>query len=273
MTLDHILPLLAREPAAGVDLAEVALLLAQEEYPDLDVEDTLAELDAMAHDLRPQLRGPLAAQVATLGRYLFHELGFRGNADNYYDPRNSYFNQVLERRTGLPITLSLVAMAVGERSGLNVHGVALPGHFIAKAVQDEDEVLFDPYYAGRLLTPPQCEALVEQVTGQRFHTTPESLLAATAHAITVRLLNNLKGQYLRTHDYLRGARIIRRLCQLLPDDVHQRRDLGVVLTHAGQPGRALEHLEAYLREQTEAVDAQTVRQILDKARAEVAKWN
>src|SRR5690349_19756321 len=168
MNLDAILPLLAREPDADVDLAEVALLLAREEYPAVDVEGTLSELTAMAHDVRPWLRGPLAARVAALGRYLFHDLGFRGNTSNYYDPRNSYFNQVLDRRTGLPITLSLVAMAVGNRAGLAVRGVGLPGHFIAKAVEGGDEVLFDPFHAGRLLTPSQCEALVEQVTGQHF---------------------------------------------------------------------------------------------------------
>src|SRR5207245_3256487 len=139
--------------------AEVALLLARDEYPEIDVEDTLAELDAMAHDLRPQLQGSLAARVATLSRYLFHELGFHGNTDNYYDPRNSYFNEVLERRTGLPITLSLVVMAVGERAGLSVQGVALPGHFIVKAVEDEEEVLLDPFHEGQMLTPAVCERL------------------------------------------------------------------------------------------------------------------
>src|SRR5437660_8431201 len=218
MKLDHILPLLARQPSAAVDLAEIALLVAREEYADVDVEATLGELTAMAYDVRPRLRGPLAARVAALGRYLFHELGFRGNTSDYYDPRNSYFNQVLDRRTGLPITLALMAMAVGGRAGLAVQGVGLPGHFIAKAVEGDDEVLFDPYHEGRLLTPSQCEALVEQVTGQRFLATTETLAAATPHAIVVRLLTNLKGVYLRTGEFLRAARVLRRMCQLLPDD-------------------------------------------------------
>src|SRR6266571_4016497 len=134
MNLNEALTLLVRDPSADVDLAELALLLAREEYPAVDVEATLGELSALAHDVHPRLRGPLAARVATLGRYLFHELGFRGNTQNYYDPRNSYFNEVLDRRLGLPITLSLVAMSVGERAGLSVVGVGLPGHFIAKAV-------------------------------------------------------------------------------------------------------------------------------------------
>jgi regulator of sirC expression with transglutaminase-like and TPR domain len=274
MNLEELLSWMAREHAAEVDLAEVALLLAREEYGDVDVEAVLGELDAMAHDVRPRLRGPLAARVAGLSRYLFHELGFRGNTQNYYDPRNSYLNEVLDRRTGLPITLSLVAMAVGTRAGLEVQGVGLPGHFVARAVAPEEEgVLFDPFHNGRLLTPSQCEALVEQVTGARFHATADNLAAATPHAITVRLLSNLKGVYLKTADFVRAARVIRRLCQLLPDDPHQRRDLGASLLHAGQPGRALEHLEAYLQAVPNAADAESVEQLLRKAHADIARWN
>jgi regulator of sirC expression with transglutaminase-like and TPR domain len=274
MSLDEVLPLLACHPAADVDLAEVALLLAREEHADLDVEATLGELAAMAHDVRPRLRGPLAARVAALARYLFHEVGFRGNTQNYYDPRNSYFNEVLDRRTGIPITLSLVAMAIGARAGLTVQGVGLPGHFIAKAVtSDQDDVLFDPFHGGRLLTPEQCKALVEQVTGTRFHPTPESFEAAPPHVIVVRLLSNLKGIYLKTGDFPRAARIIRRLCQLLPHDPAQQRDLGASLLHAGQAGRALEHLDAYLQAVPKAADADSVRQLLNKARSTVARWN
>src|SRR5262245_45752558 len=274
MNLDEALSLLARDPSAAIDLAEVALLLARDEYANVDVEATLGELSALAYDVRPRLRGPLAARVAGLGRYLFHELGFRGNTQDYYDPRNSYFNEVLERRLGLPITLSLVAMSVAGRAGLTVVGVALPGHFVTKAVAaDEEDVLFDPFHGGRLLTPPQCEALVERVTGTRFRATPDALAAATPQAITVRLQTNLKSVYLRSRDFARAARVTRRLCQLLPDDPHQERDLGAILIHAGRPGQALEHLEAYLRAAPGAADADAVRQLLRKAEGDVAKWN
>src|SRR5262249_42242142 len=154
--LDHALTLLAREPSAALDAAEIALCLAREEYPDVDVEAYLGELAAMAHDVRPRLRGGLAARVGALGRYLFHEMGFRGNTQAYYDRRNSYFNQVLDRRTGIPLTLSLVAVAVGGRAGLAVEGVGLPGHFVARAVRGGEAVLFDPFHEGRLLTPAGC---------------------------------------------------------------------------------------------------------------------
>src|SRR5437588_7561248 len=122
MDLDAALTLLARDPGAPLDLAELALELARDEYPKLDVEAYLSELEGMAHEARTYLRGDLEARVTGLCRYLFHEMGFRGNQQEYYDPRNSYFNQVLDRRTGIPLTLSAVAMAVGRRAGLEVAG-------------------------------------------------------------------------------------------------------------------------------------------------------
>src|SRR5947209_10509553 len=145
MNLDEALPLLAREPTAALDAAELALCLAREEYPDLDVEAYLSELAALAHDVRPRLRGGLSARVQALCRYLFHEMGFRGNTQSYYDPRNSYFNDVLDRRTGIPLTLSLVAITVGGRAGLRLVGLGLPGPFIVNAVEGRAAVIVDPF--------------------------------------------------------------------------------------------------------------------------------
>ena len=273
MNLDHTLTLLAHDPSAEADVAEIALCLAREEYPDVDVEAYLGELAALAHDVRPRLRGGLAARVQALCRFLFHELGFRGNTQAYYDPRNSYFNQVLDRRTGIPLTLSLVALAVGGRAGLTVEGVGLPGHFIARAVAEGEVVLFDPFHGGRLLTPGQCEELVREVTGAPFAATAETLGPAPLSSMVVRLLTNLKAVYLREADFARAVRIIERLRQLLPDDPLQRRDLGAALLHAGQPGKALGHLEGYLRLLPGAEDSEAVQQLLGKARAEAARWN
>ncbi|HKB38497.1 MAG TPA: transglutaminase-like domain-containing protein [Gemmataceae bacterium] len=273
MNLDDVLPLLARNPTATLDMAEVALCLAREEYPTVDVEGYLSELAAMAHDVQPRLKGGLSVRVQALCRYLFHEMGFRGNTQAYYDPRNSYFNEVLDRRTGIPLTLSIVAIAVGRRAGLVVEGVGLPGHFIAKAVEGSREVLFDPFHEGRLLAPRECEQLVEQVTGSSFEATPAALVAAPLQLIVVRLLTNLKAIYLRTSDFVRAMRVIERLRQLLPDDPLQQRDLGATLLHAGRPGQAVDHLEAYLKAVPDAEDEEAVRQLLRKAQGEVARWN
>jgi regulator of sirC expression with transglutaminase-like and TPR domain len=273
MNLDTALELLSRDQGAPLDLAELALLLARDEYPDLDVEAYLGELAAMAHEARSRLRGGLRSRVTGLCRYLFHDMGFRGNQQDYYDARNSYLNEVLDRRTGIPITLAAVAMAVGTRAGIEVVGVGLPGHFVAKAVGDGEAVLFDPFHGGRLLGPDQCQVLVEQVTGQPFEPTPEALAPAPLGLIVQRMLNNLKGAYLRRGDYPRAARVIDRLRQLTPDDPQQRRDLGAVLLQAGHPGRALDHLQGYLAAVPGAADVEMVQKLLNQCRAAVARWN
>ena len=271
--LDDVLTQLGRDPHADVDLAEAALLLARDEYPALDVVGHLAELNAMAREVRAYLRGPLPARVTGLCRYLFHEMGFRGNARDYYDPRNSYLNVVLERRTGIPISLSAVTIAVGRRAGLQVVGVGLPGHFIAKAVADDSEVLIDPYHGGRILTPDDCANVVRQVTGLAFEASPLTLEAHPPGLIVQRMLNNLKSIYLGQQDWARTARVLERLRQLNPYDVGLRRDLGVCLARHGQPGKALGHLQAYLDAEPQADDAATVTQIRDATQQRLAEWN
>jgi regulator of sirC expression with transglutaminase-like and TPR domain len=273
MNLDHALSLLAREPDAPLDLAELALTLARDEYPDLDVEAYLAELDGMAHEARTYLRGSLESRVKGLCRYLFHEMGFRGNTQEYYDPRNSYLNEVLDRRTGIPITLSAVALAVAKRAGLQVVGVGLPGHFVAKAVAGGDEVIFDPFHGGRLLGPDQCEHLVRQVTGMDFQATALTLQPTELGPMICRMLANLKAGYLSGGDLARARRVIERLLQLAPDDPVQLRDLGAALVQSGQPGRAIDPLTAYLTARPEAGDADVIRQLLDRSKKAVAIWN
>jgi regulator of sirC expression with transglutaminase-like and TPR domain len=273
MNLDAALNRLAQDPASPLDLAELALALACDEYPNLDVEGYLAELNAMAHEARRYLRGNLAARVHGLCRYLFYEMGFRGNVREYYDPRNSYFNQVLERRTGIPISLSAVAIAVGARAGMSIEGIGLPGHFIVRAEWDGQEVLFDPFHGGRALTPTDCEQLVEQVTGNPFIANPEALRPLPLGLIVLRMLTNLKAIYLGGGDFLRAVRVIGRLRQLNPRDSLQVRDLGVSLLHAGQPGKAIDHLQGYLAAQPGADDKDAVKKLLAQARRRVAEWN
>jgi regulator of sirC expression with transglutaminase-like and TPR domain len=273
MNLDSALALLAADPTAPLDLAELALELARDEYPALDVEGELAELAGWAAELRPRLRGNVRARVALLSRYLFHDLGFQGNQKDYYDPRNSYLNEVLARRTGLPILLSTVAIAVGTRAGLEVVGVGLPGHFVAKVVLGKDEVIFDPFHGGRVLTPRDCATLVEEVAGTPFEATREALAAVPVGLIVQRMLNNLKLVYLRQGDFGRAARVTGRLRQLCPGDRTQSRDLGATLLQAGRPGAAIDHLSAYLDADPTPDDAGDVRKLLDQARAAVARWN
>ncbi len=273
MNLDTALTRLRKEPDAALDVAEVALLLARDEYPALDVAGYLSELDALAHDLKHTLRGGLETRLDRLCRYLFHDLGFHGNAAEYYDPRNSYLNDVMDRRLGLPIALTALAMAVGKRVGMEIVGVGLPGHFVARAVSGKHTLIFDPFNGGRVLSREDCERLVEQATGKPFAATPVVLRAVPLGLMVTRMLNNLKAVYLAGDDPRRAARVMERLFQLNPANLLQRRDLGAALIRAGQSGKAIDHLQAYLEGVPAAEKDLVVEKLLEEARSAVAKWN
>jgi len=273
MDLDAALQRLASEGDAPLDVAELALHLARDEFPSIDVDAYLAELAAMAREAKRYVRGNLSARVHGLCRYLFHDMGFRGNKKDYYDPLNSYFNQVLERRTGIPITLSALVMALGARVGLHVEGVGLPGHFVVKGVQGDEQIVFDPFHGGRVLTAQDCENVSRQVTGREITVTAETLSGLPLCLMVMRMLNNLKAIYLKQTDMPRAIRVLQRLRQLAPGDAELQRDLGICLVHGGQPGKAVDFLTAYLDAAPEAMDAEAVRDVLRRARAAVAEWN
>lgn len=273
MTLDRTLQLLAHNPAADVDLVEVALGLAQDEFPELDVERYVAEVDELGTRLGDRLEGSLEDRVTELSHLLFAEEGFQGDNERFYDPDNSYMNRVLDRRRGLPITLSILAMAVGSRAGLQIEGIGLPGHFVAGAVEEGHIVLFDPFNGGNILTIGDCERLAEQATGQPFEATNEDLGPTAPGTIIRRMLSNLKGNYLRTNDFQRAARVVRRILQLEPDNAAERRDLGMCLVQSGRHGAAIDHLSVYLANAPVAPDAEAIKRLLRQARYENARWN
>lgn len=275
MDLDATLAQLATHPDHPVDLAGLGLHLAADEYPGLDVPIYLARLDDLADRVRPRLSSTpdLSSGIAELAQFLFEEEGFAGNAADYYDARNSYLNNVLDRKLGIPITLSVLAMAVGERVGLPVRGLGLPGHFVAMVENGPDPIIFDPYHGGQLLDRVSCEALVEAVTGQPFTLTPDLLQPTPTALIVLRMLSNLKGIYLRSADYGRAARVIGRMARLCPTDPTQLRDLGVALVHAGRPGAAINPLQTYLDRVPGADDAVVVHDFLREAQRDVARWN
>ena len=271
--LDAALETLARDPAAPLDLAQIALLLARDEFPNLDVEAHINELNAMAHEVQPYLRGHLAHQVQGLCRYLFHEMGYRGNTRDYYDPRNSYLNVVMERRLGIPITLAAITMAVGQRAGLTIAGVGLPGHFIVKAIDPRQEILIDPFHGGRVLSTSDCENLIQQATGGKIDVSALALDVAPVGTIVVRMLNNLRAIYFKKQDWTRSIRVLDRLRQLQPQDAGLKRDLGICYVRVGQPGRAIDLLRRYVDDAQDADDVENVKTILDGAVKAVAEWN
>lgn len=247
---------------AALDLAEAALLIAQEEYPLLDPKPFLAQLDAMAERVRRAGVGDPMTAVASVNRVLFDEEGFKGNEEHYYDPRNSFLNEVLERRTGIPITLSLVYMETARRADVPVVGVGLPGHFVVRhrdAGTPGGPLLFiDPYHRGILLTPEDCEERVRRIYGGKTPFRKDYLRPVTGFAVLTRLLYNLKNAYVESKSYAKAHAVIDRLTILNPGAWDEVRDRGLVLYRLKQYKPALRDLELYLSKASMAADRQEI---------------
>jgi regulator of sirC expression with transglutaminase-like and TPR domain len=249
---------LAARGEAGLDLAEGALLIAEEEYPLLDPKPSLARLDALAARVKAagaDLQDPSAA-VAALNRVLFEEEGFSGNQSEYYDPRNSFLNEVLERKTGLPITLSLVYMETARRSGVPVVGVGLPGHFIVRLLSEKEAAprFIDPFHKGALLTEADCEGRVRRIYGGKMAFRKDYLKPVTGFAVLSRLLYNLKNLYVESKSYAKAFAVIDRLTLLNPAAWDEVRDRGLILYRLKQYKPALRDLGMYLSKVPEAAD-------------------
>jgi regulator of sirC expression with transglutaminase-like and TPR domain len=252
---------LAKDP---VPLDEATLAIALEEYPDLDVEGVLARLDALAERVGARVQGPrrAASLLRALREVLADEEGLRGNEDAYYDPRNSFLNEVLERRLGIPISLSIVYVEVARRAGLPLQGVALPGHFLAKYVSPSGaEVFVDPFHRGEVLSADECAARFRARSGGR-ELDRRWLSAATPRQILVRMLQNLRRIYGDRKDDVRTFWVLDRILLAAPGQLAALRDRGLAAARLGGPAAAARDLEAYLSRVPDAPDAAEVRRVL-----------
>lgn len=256
-----------------IDLAATALLIARQAYPDLDADSYLERLDRMAEALRERL-DPDYTPVDTmleLNQYLFSELGFAGNRQDYYDPRNSFLNDVLDRRLGIPITLSIVYLEVGRRVGLDLEGVPFPGHFLVKLHVNEGEVILDPYGGGASLGLDDLEERMEQAMGNGRPLRPllPGLLSGTTKRnILVRMLRNLRSVYLRREDHLRVLQTLDWILACQPDDAEALRDRGLAYETLECAKPALADLRRYLDLAPRAPDAESIRaRVIDLQRA------
>jgi regulator of sirC expression with transglutaminase-like and TPR domain len=210
--LDRRFRRLAAGGDAEFDLERALCLVAQIEYPEVDAEAVALQLEEMADALRPQIRAdaPARERVERLIEFLFHELGFRGNRRNYYDPDNSFLHRVLERRQGVPISLSAVMILVGRRLGLPLYGVGLPKHFLVKYQDAHTEIFVDPFNGGRILSRPECrEILTSEGYYVRESFVTEYLAIASPRDIVIRLLRSLILIYSKLGDRARVRRLIR----------------------------------------------------------------
>jgi regulator of sirC expression with transglutaminase-like and TPR domain len=265
---------LTGRPDGRVDLARAALAIARWEYPGLDAEAYLERLDALARGVDGARRSTdPVGRLHRLREYLFVEQGFAGNREDFYDPRNSFLNDVLDRRQGIPITLSLVLMEVGKRLGLAVEGIGLPGHFIAGARLGDSQILLDPFNAGALLTPEACEKLVGRAMGRKVALKPENFAAVTRRQFLARMLSNLKGIYWQREAWDRVVGVIDRLLVLDPKAAGEWRDRGLAWSNMGEVRRGLGDWERYLTEFPNAADHEAVKGHLRKARQKLAQLN
>lgn len=236
----------ARTPDPEIDLAEAALWIAAEEYPGLDVAGYLARLDDLAHDAAPGFESAtsLREQVAALNRFLFDEQRFSGNAGHYYDPRNSYLNEVIDRRCGIPISLALVYMAVGQRLSLDVRGLSFPGHFLVKCI-GEEEILVDAF-AGTLISREACQERLRAAIGRDVPITRDVLRAASPREILVRMISNLKQIFVQGRDFERALSCCERILLLTPDAASELRDRAGVYAQLGFLSAAAADLDRFV---------------------------
>ena len=251
-------------PDDAIDLGHASLLIAREEYPDLDVGRYLARLDELAEEVRRRMTGRegAASQIAHLNHLLFEEMGFRGNREEYDDPRNSFLNDVLDRRTGIPITLSTVYLEVGRRIGCRLDGVAFPGHFLVRYSGQETmpDVLIDPFNRGQILTERECKNLLLETYGGRVPFRPDLLKRARNREILQRMINNLKWIYRQRRDFHMALRVQQLLLCMSPDRPEEIRDRGMIEFRLALFAEAVTDFERYLRLAPQAPDASRIRE-------------
>lgn len=257
-----------------VDLANAALLIARLEYPALDVDTYIRRLDEMGDTLRERMTDDADPQtrLAALCVYLFEEEGFRGNSDEYYDPRNSFLNDVLDRRVGIPISLSTVFIEVGARLGLAVSGVGLPGHFIVRVHDDKGDVLVDPFHGGTLLSEEDCQKRLDRVSGGKMRLRPHHLASCSPKQILGRMLSNLKAIYVKGGDHLRALGVMDLLLAVSADP-DQVRDRGLLYAALDCYSLAAADLTTYLDRCPTAKDADTMRGTLADMRHRAMRLN
>jgi regulator of sirC expression with transglutaminase-like and TPR domain len=272
------------------DLARACLLIAQDAYPDLDVERYMREMETLALRLRARVKGIDAAgaresaaeeRVVALNEFLFEELGYWGNVDDYYDPRNSYLNEVIERKTGIPITLSILYLEFGRRIGLPLEGISFPGHFLVRLQLRSSVLILDPFVGGARQSEKDLRERLQRVIpegaapGVPVAELPmdQFLEPATTRQILARVLRNLKGIYRETDQPERLLEVLNRMLVVSPDAAAELRDRGFVYQRLECWRPALKDLTDYLDRDPEAADVHEVRSALVDLSARCARLN
>ena len=262
----------------AINLAECALLVASAEYPGLDVAECLTQIESLAETLKLRLRADIspADRLILLNHYLFDELGFRGNSAEYYDPRNSFLSDVLERRLGIPLTLAIVYIEIGRRVGLPLSGVSFPGHFLVKCALRDGAVVIDPYARGVSLGFDDLKQRLREMDSslEPSRSVVAALLASAGNKeILLRLLRNLKSIYTRRENWLQALWVTEHIICVTPDVAEEYRDRGMFYLNLECFRAALFDLKAYLTMLPTARDAESVRSRLVELQSAAARLN
>ena len=269
---------LAGSDDRNLPLLGTALLIARDEYPHLDADlyDTMVQ--GHVEHLRPQVDGEEAwpQKMAAINRHLFDEIGYAGDSEHYYDPRNSYINEVFDRRLGNPISLALVQIEVARRLGVPLDGVSFPGHFLVRLPVDDGVLVMDPFNRGR---PLDEDELRQRARPHLNGEAPDDralfqiLNPATHRAILMRVLRNLYGVYAERDDWERASRSADRILRLSPDNGDALRDRGLAYLKLGYRQGARSDLARYLKLNPEAQDSGPLRERLVELSSGQAKTN
>jgi len=264
-----------RAGAADVDLGRLMLELAADGCPDLDPQKTLAAIDRLGRKAAAILAGDADARgrLTAISHFLYDHVGFQGDTQCYYDPRNSYLNEVIQRRRGIPITLAIVYMLVSRRAGLQTYGVATPGHFVVAHRETGETLYVDPFKGGDVLSPAECRRRVEHYLQQPGIVRDEHFRPATTHQIAVRVLRNLKTALAMADRWSDALPVQQRLSLLLPDDGGEKRDLGLIYLRVGQAQQAVPLLAEFVDNCGDPEQSEAVAPYLRSARRMAAELN
>ncbi len=255
-----------QQPPQQINLALATLLIAQLEYPEVDINHYLSRLDHMTDEIKkrlPQNRYPMKI-VQIINEYLFEELNFNGNEQDYYNPDNSYLNRVLDTRIGIPISLSVVYLIIAEKMDFPMVGIGLPGHFLIRPEFEDVGIFIDPFHRGEILFEEDCEIRLTQVYKQPVKLEKHYLTPVSKAQILTRLLTNLKQIYINNNVLEKAIRMIDLLLTIVPDNPLEKRDRGLIYYHMGNKEQARNDLNFYLELLPQAQDAGAIRQLLQQ---------
>ena len=249
-----------------IDLAKASLYYAQAEYPSLDIDQYLNTLDEIARNIEvnlPQERYPLQV-IKTINNYLFNELKFQGDSQNYYNPENSYLNRVIDRCTGIPITLSVIYLEIAKRINFPMVGIGMPGHFIIRPDFEDAGIFVDAFNQGEILFEQDCEARLSQLYQQPVKLEPHFLNPVSNHQILARMLNNLKQIYLHHRQLDKVLAIVKGILTLFPHNPYEIRDRGLLYYEMARWQEATADLKTYLKTLPDAEDASMIQMLINK---------